>query len=531
MKNIKKFNLSIFIVLFLAITVAFPIIRLLVNVQWNNFGNLVSSSQFKNSLLNSLFVSFISTIVSVTIAYILAYSLSRTNIKRKSLLSVLFTLPMLIPSISHGVGLINLFGTNGIFTNLFGINIEIMGVNGIIIGSVLYSFPVAFLLLLDAFKYVDNSMYETADVLGMNWFQTFKNITLYYLKKPIISSIFVVFTLVITDYGVPLAVGGRYDTLPVFLYKEVIGLLDFSKGAMIGLFLLIPAIISFIYDFINSNKNSLGFSNKKYIAKENKIRDLLCNIFSYSIVLFIFILLGSFIYLGFVNNYPFDKSFSLIHLEYLLNNNIGGYLLNSIIIAIFTSILGTFIAYSTAYITARTNRKIGKFIHLFSLITLAIPGIVLGLSYVIAFNNTFIYQTFFILIIVNIIHFFASPYTMAYNALSKLNQNYETVGLTCGVNKFRIIKDVIVPCTKSTIVEMICYFFVNSMITISAVAFLYSINTTPISLLINQYEGQLMLEEAAIISIVILIINFTLKGVVYLVRRIKNKRGVLYEYN
>ena len=158
--------------------------------------------------------------------------------------------------------------------------------------------------------------------------------------------------------------------------------------------------------------------------------------------------------------------------------------------------------------------------------SLAIPGIVLGLGYMIAFKNSFIYNTFIILILVNIVHFFASPYLMAYNALLKVNQNYEVVAKTCNINLFLVIKDVIIPCTKKTIREMVSYFFVNSMITISAVSFLFNTKNMPLSLLINNYEGSMMLGEAAIISLIILIINIIVKGIVYLLNRrdFKNER-------
>ena len=134
----------------------------------------------------------------------------------------------------------------------------------------------------------------------------------------------------------------------------------------------------------------------------------------------------------------------------------------------------------------------------------------LGLSYTISFKNTFIYNTYTILILVNIVHFMASPYLMAYNALQKVNKNYEIVAKTCNINMFRAIKDIIIPCTKITIREMFAYFFVNSMVTISAVTFLFNTSTMPLSLLINNYEGNMMLGEAAIISLIILKITFLL---------------------
>ena len=518
----KKGNkLSILILLFFIISVFYPLLEMLIRVEWSSFSSLISSNAFKESLLNSSVVTTISTIISVLIAYVLAFTLNRTNIKHRALLKVMLTLPMLIPSISHGLGLINLFGKNGIISSIF--EFSIIGSTGIVIGSILYSFPVAFLMLDDGFNYIDNTMYDAAKVLGLNKWQTFKKVTLCYMKKPLLSSLFAVFTLIFTDYGVPLSVGGKFITLPVFLYKEVMGLLDFSKGTMIGLFLLIPAIISFLFD--NFSKDYTTSSNgKKYIIKENKTRDTVCTIFTYIILIFVVSILGSFVYYAFVSNIVLDKSFSLKHFEYVFNNNIGQNIFNSVFIALAVSMLGTIISYFAAYMTARVKGKISKIIHILTISSLAIPGIVLGLSYTIGFRNTFLYNTFFILILVNIVHFIASPYLMAYNALQKANPNYEAVAKTCNISMFRIIKDVIIPCTKKTIREMFAYFFVNSMVTISAVTFLFNTKNMPLSLLINNYEGSMMLGEAAIISLIILIFNVIVKLTVYLINRREHRR-------
>ena len=195
------------------------------------------------------------------------------------------------------------------------------------------------------------------------------------------------------------------------------------------------------------------------------------------------------------------------------------------------SIVGTTISYFTAYVTARIKGIISKTIHILTISSLAIPGIVLGLSYTIGFKGTFIYNTIIILVLVNIIHFIATPYLMAYNALLKINPNYELVAKTCNISIIRIIKDVIIPCTKKTIREMFSYFFVNSMITISAVTFLFNTNTMPLSLLVSKYESNMMLGEAAIISLIILIINIIVKIIVYLINRKEHKRSQEREYN
>ncbi len=526
----KKNNLSIFIFIFLLITVVFPIINMLLKIDWkeNSFQRLITSSSFQNSLSNSLYVTLIATIISVSIAFFLAYVLNRTKIKHRSLLKLLISLPMLIPSISHGLGLINLFGTNGIISKY--LNFNIIGSTGIILGSIIYSFPIAFLIIDDGYFYIDNNLYNVSEVLGMNIWQKFKTVTLCYLKKPLLSAFFAVFTMIFTDYGVALSVGGKYITLPVMLYKEVIGLLDYSKGTMIGLFLLVPALISFLFDTFFKNYENIDSSNQ-YVIKENKIRDIITHIIVYLIIGFVIILLGSFIYYAFINNVVLNKSFSFIHLEYVINDNLAKYIFNSVFIAILVSLIGTIISYFSAYVVARVKGHFAKILHLLTICTLAIPGIVLGLSYVISFNNSIIYNTFIILIIVNIIHFIATPYLMAYNALLKVNQNYEIVAMTFNIPLYKIIKDVIIPCTKKTIREMFSYFFVNSMVTISAVTFLFNSKTMPLSLLINNYEGNMMLGEAAVVSLIILIVNVLIKSMVYVLNKREDRRKINYEFN
>lgn len=504
----KKSKISIFIVLFLIFTIAYPIFIMLMNSDLSSFKELVQTNSFKIAIKNSLFVTTISTVISVIIGFLLAYAINRTKIKQKKLLILLLTIPMLIPSISHGVGIINLFGTNGIISSLF--NFNVIGKVGIILGSVMYSFPIAFLMINDGFNYINISLYDLSKVIGLNKWQTFKKITLVYLKKPLLSAIFAVFTMIFTDYGVALSVGGKYLVLPVYLYKEVIGLLDFQKGILISLFLLIPAIISFIIDILLKDYNS-NLYNKGYEIKDNKRRDILFGIFTYTVIIFIFIVIGSFVYYAFIDNPHLNKTISLIHFKYVLDDGIIKYIFNSLLIAISVSIIGTIISYIIAYYTSRIRGKLTRIVHILTIASLSIPGIVLGISYVVCFKDSLIYNTFIILIIVNIVHFIATPYLLAYNALNKLNDNYEVIAKTCNISLFRLLKDIIVPNTKNTITEMFSYFFVNSMITISAVAFLFSVDTMPVSLMINKYEGNLMLGEAAIVSLVILVINLSLK--------------------
>lgn len=512
--------------IFLAVTVVCPLIAMLFTMAEVDIGAVLGSSMFLQATLNSFVVTLTATIFSILLALILAWCLSRSRIKHKNILAVLLTVPMLIPSISHGMGLVILLGSNGILTNLLHLPFDIYGFWGIVIGSILYSFPVAFLMLLDIFQYEDYTPYESAQVLGIPKWNQFTSITLPYLRKPMISVFFATFTLIFTDYGVPLMVGGKYQTLPMYMYNEVIGQSDFGRGTVVALVLITPALVAFLFDLFNKDVGNMSFVSRAFQVRPSRARDILCLCITILVIILVILPIVAFVFLTFVTKYPLDMSLSLENIFQAMDLNALGYLGNSLVIAVITSLVGVAVAYITATFTSRIKSKSSSLLHLISILTLAIPGLVLGLSYALFFQKSFIYGTITILILVNSIHFFASPYLMAYNALGKINPNFEPVAKTLGIKRWRLIKDVFLPQTWGTILEMFSYFFVNCMITISAVSFLSNSDNTPIAMMIPQFEAQMLLECSAFVSLLILIINIIIKIGVYLGKKVCKKRNL-----
>ncbi|MCI8332722.1 MAG: ABC transporter permease subunit [Clostridiales bacterium] len=506
-------------------------LAMLANLRSADIGKIVTDKYFGIAALNSLKVSATATLISITLAFLLAWCMTRTRVKGKGIFGAIIVLPMLIPSMSHGMGLVILFGKNGQITNLLGLTHSIYGFWGIVIGSIMYSLPVAYLMIADILRYEDSTPYEAASVLGIPKINQFFSITLPYIRKPMISVLFATFTLIITDYGVPVMVGGKYNTLPLMMYNEVIGRLNFSQGSVIGIVLLIPALIAFLFDLFSKDTRSSNFVPKPFALKKSLIRD----IFSYLLLIVTSI---SFLYpiitfagLTFNKKYPSDLSFSMDNIMNTLNKGAGNFLVNSIIIALAVSMIGVAVAFICAYLTARTKGWPARVLHLMSILSLAIPGLVLGLSYVLFFKGSFIYGTLTILILVNTVHFFASPYLMIYNSLGKLNMNLEDVGLTLGIKRFHVICDVIIPQSRVTLIEMFTYFFVNSMITISAVSFLSTAMTKPLSLMITQFQQQMLLEASAFVSVLILAVNLLMKAIAYLVRYFIHRKENNYHVN
>ena len=513
---------KIAVALILFLLVILPIIRMFSGVRASDFRTVFASPLFPDALKNSVVLSLIATLISVIMAYILAICTVRVNIPGKRIFNLLLTLPMLIPSISHGIGLTTLFGNNGFFTQLFGTP-SIYGPVGIVAGSVMYSFPVAYIMLSDVLKYEDTSVYDAAEILGIGRVHQFFSISLPYMKKALIATAFSTFSLIVTDYGVPVLIGGQTYTLSSLMYTEIAAATggSFGKSTVYALLLLIPAVVAFITDLFNKEKGSSTFVKKQDERKKTLPLRIAAFCVCAAVSLVAILPIASFAVQAFVVSYPRDMSFTTAQLDNFIRQRGFEYLTNSLLIAIATAALGTVLSYTVAYLTARMRSGLSRLIHLLALTFMAVPGLVLGLSYAMTFKETFIYGTVAIMIMANVAHFLSSPYLMMYNSFGKMNRDLEAVGSTLGVGRLHMIKDVFIPQSISTVLEMFSYLFVNAMMTISAVSFLATTTTRPVSLMISQFKDSVGgMELAAMVSLAILLSNITLKAILGIIRMI-----------
>ena len=506
-------QIGLFLILFLFLVL--PLIVMLFKAGASDY-KIFTDKNFYLSILNTFIYSFAGAVISVFLAVVSAYFLNRSNIKGKKWIILLLTLPMLIPTLSIGLGIKTLFGSNGILDLLTGIDYEGNGFPNLILGSVIFTYPVAFLLVYDSLLYEDKSVYDAANTLGIKRFKSFTGITLPYLKTTLISAFFACFTLIFADYGLPLEVRGKVSTLPVTLYDTAAVNFHYGKGAVISLVLLIPAVVAFIVDILGKEQSS-GAANKALI-KPSKAFNIAATVITVLMCMVLLIPQLAFVYISFVKAFPNNMSLTFDHYAYAVSPDAStpafSYLKNSLIISLLAGLLGTVVAYICGYVSTRTKGKMAKAVHLISISTLAVPGLVLGLGYVFLFADTtgWFAGTIAILVVVNVIHYFSSPYLMAKNAFEKINKDYETVGETLGISKASLFFRVMIPNTTSTIVSMFSYLFINSMITISAVSLLcFDSNLTPLSVSITTYEQQDQYEMAAVVSTLILFVNLIAK--------------------
>ena len=506
-----------------------PLLTLAFHVTGDDWRYILKDDSFTEAVGNSLIYTTASALITTVLALVSACLLHTANLKRKNLYVILLTLGMLVPTISVGLGLRILFGTNGFLDLLFGAEIEVRGFPGLILGSVMTSFPATFLILYDALHYEDKGPYDAASIMGISRLSTFFRLTIPYLRIALISAFFACFTLVFSDYGMPMEIAGKVKTLPMYLYDQFMSSFQYGRGSIAGFVLLIPSVISFVFDLVFRDQ-SVSEKQKRLIETERGFSSAAA---AALIVLCAALFLPqlAFISLSFTKAFPNDLHFTFDHIVGIFSNTHGvgltAYIRNSLLLSVMTAACGTAFAYLLGYLSVRKPGRMGKAVDLLALSTIAIPGLVLGIGYIFLFKGTngAFYGTILILIVVNIFHFLGSPYLLAKNCLNKINSEYEVIGETLGISRGKIIMHVLIPGSVSTLVEMFSYFFLNSMITISAVAFLCTYDNQPLSILITTYEKNSNYEMQSVISLIILFLNVAARVIFTSVMAVLNRKG------
>lgn len=393
----QSFLLGVSIIFFLGIFA--PMGSLFVRITPESFAQVIQSPQFFDALQNSVSTGLIATIIAMVLSLTVAWILERTAIRGKEFFAIIFGIPMLIPSISHSFGLVALFGANGWLTNIFNLDVNIYGTIGIIAGSVMYSFPVAFFIFLSVLHCENSSPYLAAEVLGVPKIRQFLDITFPYLKRTIISTFFAIFSMIVTDYGVPLMIGGKTLTLSVLMYNKAVSMMDYSSGSVLGMILIVPAIIAFLIDVLNPPRKQNDFANKLSFANKNS--NFAFQVFCMILSALIIAPLVTFCVMTFATKYPVDMNFTFYHIIRTIHRNALDNWMNSILIASVSAILGTFFSFTLSYFSTRFTCSSAKVVHLMSILPMTIPGIALGLGYVIFFHDAPFYGTLIILMAVN----------------------------------------------------------------------------------------------------------------------------------
>jgi iron(III) transport system permease protein len=496
----------------------------------DNYRRYFGTPAIAASIWNSLFVSFVSMAITVVLAFGYAYGLTRTLMRWRGLFRVVAMLPLFAPSLVQALAFIYVFGNNGIVTRVTGFNVGIYGAKGIVLAEVFYCFPHALLILMAALSATDARLYDAARTLGASPLKTFLTVTLPGVKFGLVSACFVVFTLVITDFGAPKAIGGKFSVMATEIYNQVSGQQNFTMGATVSVMLLIPAVVAFLIDrLVQRRQYALVTSSSRPLAPlPRRLADWgsfgYCGLIAAAIVgMYVAIAVYSL-----VARWPYNLAPTLRHYRF---DTVGGYtpLLNSVYVAALTAALGTVLTFVGAYVVEKCRTGWSGPLYLLSVLPVSIPGMVLGLAYIFTFNApgswlNVLYGTLAILIISNVIHYFTVGFLTATTALRQMDAEFENVSASLGVPFYRTFWRVTVPMALPAIVGISMYFFLNAMVTLSAVVFLVAPGTELAAVAVLLMDDAGDTAQAAAMSVCIIAIGLAVRSAYWVLMRGVSRR-------
>lgn len=353
-----------------ALFLVYPTVRLLLKSILSENGmtmefyhSVLTQKGFLKALGNSFLIAGVSALLTTGLAFFLAYTIHYTNInaKFKKGIEKAAVLPMFLPTLTYGFAIIYSFGKQGFLTKLFGRQLfDIYGFNGLLIGYIIYTLPVSFLLIHNTMGYIDKKFMIVSRIMGDNRVSTFMMTIFRPLAGTLMASFIQSFFLCFTDFGIPASVGGKFEVIASVLYSQMLGSVpDFHKGSVVAVMMLLPSIVSIALLRYLEKYNVRYQKISVMELPKNRGRDWLCGIGSGLIILGVLSIFAVIFIVSFVQDWPYQTGFSMEHFRAVFQDaGLMGVYKNSLYVALLTAVFGTLAAYGSALITAQEGTLI-----------------------------------------------------------------------------------------------------------------------------------------------------------------------------
>lgn len=353
-----------------ALFLVYPTVRLLLKSILSENGmtmefyhSVLTQKGFLKALGNSFLIAGVSALLTTGLAFFLAYTIHYTNInaKFKEGIEKAAVLPMFLPTLTYGFAIIYSFGKQGLLTKLFGRQLfDIYGFNGLLIGYIIYTLPVSFLLIHNTMGYIDKKFMIVSRIMGDNRVSTFMMTIFRPLAGTLMASFIQSFFLCFTDFGIPASVGGKFEVIASVLYSQMLGSVpDFNKGSVVAVMRLLPSIVSIALLRYLEKYNVRYQKISVMELPKNRGRDWLCGIGSGLIILGVLSIFAVIFIVSFVQDWPYQTGFSMEHFRAVFQDaGLMGVYKNSLYVALLTAVFGTLAAYGSALITAQEGTLI-----------------------------------------------------------------------------------------------------------------------------------------------------------------------------
>lgn len=470
------------------------------------------SSTYLIALWGSLKLGFLTATISTIVGYMFAFLIERTSFRQKKLMNTLATMPVISPPFSLSLSIILLFGNNGLISKqLLHLNTSIYGLGGLTLVQVIGMFPIAFMTISGVLRQIDSTVEDASLDLSATRWQTFKSITLPLSVPGILSAWLLVFTNSLADFANPLLLSGDYRVLSTEAYMLVTGRSNLGAGSALSFILLLPTLTAFLVQ-------RTWVSKKSYVTVTGKPSTTLTELtskpvrrllegFSWAFIGFIVALYLTIFAGCFVVSWGIDYSFTLANWGEALRRGWTSIRDTVTLAAIATPIAGV-LAMLSAMLIVRKKFPGKRLLEILIMTPYAIPGTLIGISYVLAFNKQplLLVGTGAIIVINYIIRELPVGLENGITALHQIDPAIEESAADLGADVPTVFRTIVLPLIRPAFLSSMSYTFVRSMTAVSAIIFLISARWNHLTVLIFNFSENLRFGYASVLSTILICI-------------------------
>ena len=528
--------------LLLGVFVLYPLCRLFAMTFWvdgnftfENLRPFLDNWYDRRSAVNSILLGCSVGLAGTALGFIFAFVTTRLNLPTwlKFALSAITILPLISPPFTSSIALTLLLGPNGMVLQFFGLdNFNFYGFWGTFISETLTFFPVAFMTISTILARIDPNLEDAAYSLGASSSEVFRTVTLPLAAPGIANAFLLVFSCSLADFATPQVLGGHsFPVLPTQAYLQITGMYDFKGGAALSFMLLIPALVVYTLQhywvskksFVTVSGKAGGKSSIKGpgLALTTIMGSVVAIVIAFIIAIYAVILVGSLVKVWGVNN-----TITFDNYHYVLTHGMMA-IKDTLIIACIGTPLGGLLAVLVGYVTTRLKIRGHKTLETVSLLNYTLPGTVVGIAYIIAFNDKPIVLTgtIYILIAAYLFRYSSAGIRNVIAALTQIDPSIEEASRSLGAGSARTFISITIPLVLPAILAGMKYLFIHSMTAISATIFLVSVNWTLITTRILECMTELQFAQACAFSVILILLVFAASGAMTLLAKVLCRNG------